>query len=96
MVKTYQGWIDSQLAGKPTRHELFSKNIAVGSKAFVKNTHYPMKLRAIGRRIVELPAKEYQSRETMAKYGNVGFENLETVNLQLSLSNSIPWRQTFS
>ena len=30
MVKIHQGWIDSQLAGKPTRQEHFSKSIAVG------------------------------------------------------------------
>jgi REP element-mobilizing transposase RayT len=92
LVKIHQGWIDSQLEGRPTRQEHFSKSIAVGSKAFVKNICHALKSQAIGRRMIELPAEGYQLRENIEKYGDVGSENLKTFNLPLSFSNSIPWR----
>ena len=46
--------------------------------------------------MIELPTEGCQLRETIAKYGDVESENLETVNLPLNFSNSIPWQQTFS
>ncbi|BBO85761.1 hypothetical protein DSCO28_63270 [Desulfosarcina ovata subsp. sediminis] len=96
LVKTHQGWIDSQLEGRPTRQEHFSKSLAVGSKAFVKNICHALKSQAIGRRMIELPVEGYQLREIISKYGDVGYENLGALNLPLSISISIPWRQTFS
>lgn len=92
LVKTHQGWIERQLEGRPTRQEHFSKSIAVGSKAFVKNICHALKSQATGRRMIELPAEGYQLRETIGEYGDVGSENLETFNLPISFSNSIPWR----
>ena len=96
LVQIHQRWIDSQLEGRPVRQEYFSKGLAVGSKTFVKNICHAMKSQAIGRRMIELPAEGYQLRETITKYGDVESENLETANLPLNFSNSIPWRQTFS
>ncbi|BBO92801.1 hypothetical protein DSCOOX_59810 [Desulfosarcina ovata subsp. ovata] len=80
----------------PTRQEHFSKSLAVGSKAFVKNICHALKSQAIGRRMIELPAEGYQLRDIISKYGDVGYENLGALNLPLSFSNSIPWRQAFS
>lgn len=91
LVKTHQGWIDSQLSAKPTRQKHYSKSIAVGNKAFVERIYRAMKSQAIGRRMLELPSKGYQLRETIAKFGDVGSDNLP-----LTFSNSIPWQQTFS
>jgi len=96
LVKTHQGWIESQLRERPIRQEHFSKSIAVGSKAFVESTCHALKARAIGRRLLELPAEGFQLRETISKYGNVGSEDFYAGKLPYIFSNSIPWRQTFS
>lgn len=95
LVKTHRGWIDSQLVDMPTRQEHFSKSVAVGSKAFVDNICHALKSQAIGRRPLELPKDEYQLRETISKYGDIGTEDLDTGNLRAILSNSILWRQNF-
>ena len=87
LVKTHQGWIDSQLEGKTTRQENFSKSIAVGSKTFVESICHDLKSQAIGRRILELPSEGYQLKETIAKFGAIESENLEADNLPLAFFN---------
>jgi putative transposase len=93
LAKGHQGWIESQLEDRPLRQEHFSKSIAVGSKGFVESVCNDFKSQAIGRRMVALPTEGYQLKETIAKYGSVGSEGLESDMGPRLFTNTIPWRQ---
>jgi hypothetical protein len=95
LAKTHQGWIESQLKGRPTRQAHFSKSIAVGSRIFVERIREQLKACALGRRTVELPSKGegYQLKEAVVKYGDTSSETAKSDGRLFHFTNAIPWEE---
>ena len=77
---------------RPERQEYFGRSLAVGSEEFIRRVQPAMGIRAIGRRVFETPATEYQLKESIAEYGSTNSDRTEEENSAMAVTNAIPWK----